>query len=64
MAAKNEQKGRPGRKPGTDNKIPVTIYIPESGIKKAGEGWLITGRDRIREVALRAANEYIQSLTP
>jgi hypothetical protein len=62
MKIKNEQKGKPGRKPGTDNKVPLTIYLPESGIKKAGDGWLTIGKDRIREVVLRAANEYIQTL--
>lgn len=51
---KESQKGKPGRKPGTDNKVPVTIYVEESILSKLGNGFLITGKDKARHVALNA----------
>lgn len=47
-------KGKAGRKPGTDNKIPLTIYIEQSVISKIGEGWLLTGKDKAKQEAAKA----------
>ena len=50
MEEQNER-GKPGRKPIDDKKIPITVYIEESVISTLGDGWLITGKDIARAAA-------------
>jgi hypothetical protein len=52
------EKKKPGRKPGKDNKVPLTIYVEQSVLLKIGEGWLLTGKDKAREEALKAVYNY------
>ena len=47
-----------GRKPGTDNKVPVTIYIEQSVLTRLGKGFLISGKDVARNVATNSIYEY------
>jgi len=47
------EKKKPGRKPGKDNKVPLTIYVEQSILFKIGNGCLLTGRDKAREEALK-----------
>ena len=49
---KNKKKA--GRKPGKDNKMPLTIYIEQSVIASIGDGKVEEGKDRAREAAVRA----------
>jgi hypothetical protein len=51
------EKGKPGRKPGKDNKIPLTVYVEQSVISKIGGGWLMTGRDKAKQEAVKAIYE-------
>lgn len=57
-----QQKNKPGRKPGKDNKIPITIYIEQSVISKIGAGWIITGKDKAREEAVKAVYSLSNSI--
>jgi hypothetical protein len=57
MEDKNER-GKPGRKPVEDKKIPITVYIEESVITNLGGGWLISGKDKARSIASDAI--YVQ----
>ncbi len=52
-----DRKSSAGRKPISDKKIPLTIYIEESVIISLGGGWLITGKDVARSVAVNAVYE-------
>lgn len=42
------KRAKPGRKPGSDNKIPLTIYVEKSRVEKAGKGNLIYGKEIIK----------------
>ena len=48
------RKSKVGRKPGTDNKLAVTVYVQESVLTNLGKGFLISGKERAREAALQA----------
>ncbi len=61
MEEQNER-GKPGRKPIDDKKIPITVYIEESVISEIGSGWLITGKDTARNLASRAIYEFHKSV--
>jgi len=60
----NSEKKRAGRKPGKDNKMPITLYIEQSVISKIGKGWIITGKDKAREEAVKAIYELANSIVP
>ncbi len=62
MQQKTIEKGRPGRKPGKDNKIPVTIYIEQSVIERLGKGFIISGKDKARAVAVDSIYEAHKNL--
>ena len=50
-------KKKAGRKPGKDNKMPLTIYIEQSVIKNIGNGILDDGKDKAREAASQCIYE-------
>lgn len=57
------QRGKPGRKPGKDNKIPITIYIEGSVINSLGDGFLLKGKDLARGVATGAVYQHLKELS-
>lgn len=50
-------KKRAGRRPGKDNKLPLTIYIEQSVIVEIGNGDIDDGKDKAREVAAQSVYE-------
>lgn len=55
---------RRGRKPGKDNKVPLTVYVEESVVTRIGNGFLISGKDKAREVALAAIYDFDKKGSP
>ena len=51
-------KKKAGRKPGKDNKIPLTIYIEQSVVINIGDGKIDEGRDKAREVASQSVYDF------
>lgn len=57
-----DNKKKAGRKPGKDNKMPLTIYIEQSVVSYIGEGSIEQGKDRARDVAVQSVYELRDKL--
>lgn len=54
----NGNKKKAGRKPGKDNKLPLTIYIEQSVITAIGGGKIDEGKDVARDVATKSVYDF------
>ncbi len=57
-----ENKKKAGRKPGKDNKMPLTIYIEQSVVSYIGEGSIEQGKDMARDVAAQSVYDLRDKL--
>lgn len=58
----NGTKKRAGRKPGKDNKLPLTIYIEQSVVADIGGGDIDEGKDKAREAAAQCVYDLREKI--